>query len=127
MRIKKIEHDFSVCKVKDYSQTDLDAEFCFIGKTDEEKSLVCLTQNVPANTTDREDGWKAFRIEGVLDFALIGILSRISGILTENQISIFAVSTYNTDYVLVKRESYTRAIEVLEKAGYEITENSGSV
>lgn len=127
MKIKKIEHDFSVCKVKDYSQTDLDAEFCFIGKTDEEKSLVCLTQNVPANTTDREDDWKAFRIEGVLDFALIGILSRISGILTENQISIFAVSTYNTDYVLVKKESYTRAIEVLEKAGYEITENSCSV
>ncbi len=126
MKIKKIAHDFSVCKVKDYSQTDLDAEFCFIGKTDEEKSLVCLTQNVPANTIDREDDWKAFRIEGVLDFALIGILSRISGILTENQISIFAVSTYNTDYVLVKKESYTRAIEVLEKAGYEITEQEST-
>ena len=87
---------------------------------------MCLTQNVPANTIDREDDWKAFRIEGVLDFALIGILSRISGILTENQISIFAVSTYNTDYVLVKKESYTRAIEVLEKAGYEIKEQEGT-
>ena len=122
MIIKKIPHEFSVCKVKDYSLVDLDAEFCFIEKTDEEKSLVCLTQNVPANTTDREDGWKAFRIEGVLDFSLIGILSRISGILTENEISIFAVSTFNTDYVLTKKDVYDKAIEVLKNAGYEIAE-----
>ena len=122
MIIKKIPHEFSVCKVEDYSFVNFEAEFCFIEKTDEEKSLVCLTQNVPANTTDREDGWKAFRIEGVLDFALVGILSRISGLLTENEISIFAVSTFNTDYVLTKKEVYDRAIEVLKNAGYEIAE-----
>ena len=122
MIIKKIAHDFSVCKVEDYSLVNFDAEFCFIEKTDEEKSLVCLTQNVPANTTDREDGWKAFRIEGILDFSLIGILSQISAILTENKISIFAVSTFNTDYVLTKKDVYDKAIEVLKNAGYEIAE-----
>ena len=120
MKINRLNHDFSVCKVKDYSLVNMDAEFCFIQKTDEENSLVCLTEDVPANTIEREDGWKAFRIEGVLDFALVGILSRISDILTRNEISIFAVSTYNTDYILIKKENFDKAIDVLAKEGYEI-------
>ena len=95
-------------------------EFCFVGKTDEELSLVCITENVPENTTEREDGWKGFRIQGVLDFSLIGILSKISGILADNKIGIFAVSTYNTDYVLMKAENFDRAMNVLAEAGYEV-------
>lgn len=77
MEIKKINHDFSVCKVADYSLVNLNAEYCFIGKTDEEKSLVCITGDVPANVTQRDDGWKGFRIQGILDFSLIGILSKL--------------------------------------------------
>lgn len=122
MEIKKIEHDFSVCKVTDYSFVNLDAEYCFIGKTDEEKSLVCVTDHVPPNVIQRDDGWKGFRIQGVLDFSLVGILSEIAGILARNGISIFAVSTYNTDYVLIKKENYQRALDLLEEAGYEIAE-----
>ena len=72
----------------------------FIGKTDEEKSLVCITSEVPENTIQRDDGWKAFCIHGVWDFSLIGILAKIATILADNGISIFAVSTYNTDYRL---------------------------
>ena len=98
MEIKKINHDFSVCKVADYSLVNLNAEYCFIGKTDEEKSLVCITGDVPANVTQRDDGWKGFRIQGILDFSLIGILSKIVEILAQNSISIFAISTYNTDW-----------------------------
>lgn len=120
MKIKKITYDFSVCKVVDYSLVNLNAEYCFTGKTDEEKSLVCLTSEVPANVTEQDDGWKAFRIQGTLDFSLIGILAKISGILAEHQIGIFAISTFNTDYILTKKENYDRAIEVLEDAGYEI-------
>lgn len=67
-----------------------------------------------------DKGWKAFRIQGVLDFSLIGILSKISGILADNKIGIFAVSTYNTDYVLTKEENFEKAIEVLENKGYDI-------
>ncbi|MBO4475074.1 MAG: ACT domain-containing protein, partial [Clostridiales bacterium] len=99
---------------------DLQTEFVFVGKTDEELSLVCQTEDVPENTTDRDDGWKAFRIEGVLDFSLVGILSEISGVLAEAKIGIFAVSTYNTDYILVKEENFERAMEALETAGYEV-------
>lgn len=120
MEIKRMDYYFSVCKVADYSLVKLDSEYSFIGKTDEEKSLVCITEDVPSNVTEREDGWMAFRIQGVLDFSMIGILSEISGILAENKIGIFVISTYNTDYVLTKKENYQRALDVLNRAGYKI-------
>jgi hypothetical protein len=120
MKLKIIDAVFSVCKVADYSQVDLNAPFSFIGKTDEENSLVCRVEDVPSNAMIRDDGWKAFRIEGALDFSLIGILSEISGLLAENKIGIFAVSTYNTDYILTKEENFEKALDVLSKAGYEI-------
>ena len=120
MEIKIIDHDFSVCKVADYSLTNLDSEYCFVGKTDEENSLVCITADVPSNTIERDDDWQAFRIRGKLDFSLIGILSGISSILAENKIGIFAVSTYNTDYVLTKKQDFRKALNVLSNAGYKI-------
>lgn len=120
MEIEKIDFNFSVCKVKDYSLVDVEQGFCFIGRTDEEKSLVCITENVPQNTMERDDGWKAFRLQGVLDFSLIGILAKISSLMAENGIGIFAVSTYNTDYILTKTENYSKAIKVLSDAGYQI-------
>ena len=69
MEIKKIHQDFSVCKVMDYSLVKIDAEYSFIGKTDEEKSLVCITSDVPPNVIQRDDGWKGFRIQVILDFS----------------------------------------------------------
>lgn len=120
MKIEKISADLSVCKVENYLEVDLSQEYCFIGKTDEENSLVCLTENVPKNVAVRDDGWKAFRVQGTLDFSLIGILSRISAILADNKIGIFAISTYNTDYILVKAENYNDALSVLANAGYHI-------
>ena len=120
LQLKKLEYDLTVCKVVAATDIDLNKDFYFIGKTDEEISLVCKTEDTPADTTDRDDGWKGFRIEGVLDFSLIGILSKISGILADNKIGIFAVSTYNTDYILVKKENFDKALGVLEKEGYAI-------
>ena len=64
MKLKKINQVFSVCKVKDYSLVNLNAEYSFIGKTDEEKSLVCVTSDVPPNVIQRDDGWKGFCIFG---------------------------------------------------------------
>lgn len=122
MELKVIDAEFSVCKVEDYSLVDMNAEFCFTGKTDEENSLVCPIQDVPSNTTERDDGWRGFRIQGVLDFSLIGILARISDILARNEIGIFAISTFNTDYVLTKKENFEKAINVLKDEGYLIAE-----
>ena len=120
MVLKKIEHKLSVCRVTDISDIDLNTDFYFIGKTDEELSLVCKTEAVPYKTIERDDGWRGFRIQGVLDFMLIGILSKLSGILAEHKIGIFAVSTYNTDYILVKEENFDRAMEALISEGYKV-------
>ena len=120
MKIRKIHQEFSVCQVEDYSLVNLDSKYCFLGKTDKEKSLVCVTSDVPSNTIQRDDGWKAFYIQGILDFSLIGVLSKITTILANNEISIFAISTYNTDYVLIKKENYQRALNILSSAEYEI-------
>lgn len=119
MKIKALLQPFSVCKVKSLSGSLADCEYCFTAKTDEECSLVCPTDKVPTDTLRREDGWRAFRIEGELDFSLVGILAKISTILSENGIGIFAVSTYNTDYIFTKSESFDNALQALGDAGYE--------
>ncbi len=120
MELKKIPYRLTVCKVKDISDIDMDAEIYFIGKTDEELSLVCITENTPSDTIERDDGWRGFRIQGTLDFSLVGILAKISRILADHKISIFAVSTYNTDYVLVKEENFDRALSILEAEGWTL-------
>lgn len=120
MKLKKLSYDLTVCKVKSTTDLDLSREFYFIGKTDEEISLVCKSEDTPEETIERDDSWKGFYIQGILDFSLIGILSKISGILAQNKIGIFAVSTFNTDYILVKSENFERALKVLAEEGYEI-------
>ncbi len=130
MMLQVLPHAFTVCRVDgpDSSGALLSemlapgGEFCFIGKTDEELSVVCPTSYVPPGTVARADGWRAFRIVGVLDFSLVGILAAISGALAAAEIGIFAVSTFNTDYVLVKEEQLSRALEVLAAAGYTISD-----
>ena len=120
MELKKLDDRLTVCRVRDISDIDLGADFYFIARTDEELSLVCRTEDVPQNTAEREDGWRGFRIQGVPGFSLIGILSKLSGILAQHQIGIFAVSTYNTDYILVKEENFERALSVLSSEGYTV-------
>ncbi len=120
MKLKRLEYDLTVCKIADLSDVKTEAAFFFFAKTDEELSLVCRTEDVPANTTAREDGWRGFRIQGELDFSLIGILSKISGVLAAQKIGIFAVSTYNTDYILVKEEKFGQALAALAAAGYAV-------
>ena len=120
MDLKRLPYQFTVCKLKSESDLVPEKDFWFAARTDEEISLVCKTSDCPSGTLERDDGWKGFRIEGVLDFSLIGILSKISGVLADNKIGIFAVSTYNTDYILVKKENFDRAMQVLAEAGYEV-------
>ena len=105
MELKRLEYDLTVCKVEALTDIDMTTGFFFVGKTDDEISLVCKTEDTPIKTTERDDGWKGFRIQGILDFSLIGI---------------FAVSTFNTDYILVKAENFERALSILSEEGYTI-------
>lgn len=121
MELKEIQGDYTVCKISGLSELTKEiqaSQFWFFGKTDEELSLVCETALVPKESMEREDGFRAFRIEGTLDFSLTGILSRLSTVLADHGIGIFAVSTFQTDYILVKKENYKKAMEKLIEAGY---------
>lgn len=122
MELKTLPYNFTVCKLMSVGDLPSGIDFCFTAKTDEEISLVCKTEDVPEKTLVRDDGWKGFRIEGILDFSLIGILSKISAILAENKVGIFAVSTYNTDYIFVKEENFDKAINALKDNGYDVAE-----
>ena len=120
MELKRLDYDFTVCKVASAADLDLGRDFFFIAKTNEEISLVCLTADAPERTVRREDGWKGFRVQGTLDFSLIGVLSKLSGVLADNGVGIFAVSTYDTDYILVKAENFAKASDALSNAGYSV-------
>ncbi|MBS6886940.1 ACT domain-containing protein [Clostridium paraputrificum] len=86
--------------------------FISITRTEDELSIVCIDKNIP-NEIKSEKGWRVLKVEGPLDFSLIGILSEISGILAKEKISIFVVSTFDTDYILVKEENFEKSIKVL--------------
>lgn len=120
MNIEIIDVQFSICKIMEINNIEFDDEFYFLGKTDEEISLVCSSKNVPKNCIEEDKEWRAFRIQGILDFSLLGILSAISTVLTENGISIFVVSTFNTDYILVKETNFKLAMQALEGEGYTL-------
>ncbi|GKU25270.1 ACT domain-containing protein [Clostridium folliculivorans] len=94
-------------------------EFFSITKTTDELSIVCHEGNIPDNINCEKD-WKILKIEGQLDFSLIGILSSISSILANKGISIFAVSTYDTDYILIKNKDIENAVKSLIEERYEI-------
>jgi uncharacterized protein len=89
--------------------------FFSITRTADELSIVCPEKNIPEETQS-EKNWRAFKIDGVLDFSLVGILAQISQVLANAGISIFAISTYNTDYILLKNEKLEEAIDVLRNS-----------
>lgn len=120
MKIKKLSPVFTICKLKAGTAFSPSQPYTFYSVTDEEASLLCPTEFVPKDALRRDDNWRGFRLEGVLDFSLIGILSAISSILAENKIGLFAVSTFNTDYIFVKEHSFERALSLLAENGYEI-------
>ena len=123
LQLQVIPETFSICQVENYKGIDIDQPFVFTGRTDEEKSLVCPVSVVPESTLDRSDGWRMFRICGQLDFSLIGILAELSSVFAKAEIGIFAISTYNTDYVLVKDKDYRKALKALARAGYRVLDS----
>lgn len=120
MVLEVIAQEFAICELTDLSEIDFSDEFCFIGKTDAELSLVCCADRIPQKAVRSDTGWRAFRIQGELEFSLTGILSGIAAILADAGIGIFAISTYRTDYVLTKKESFEKALSALSAAGYSV-------
>jgi hypothetical protein len=97
----------------------LGGEFFSVTHTPDELSIVCEETRIPAGVTV-EKGWRALRVAGPLDFALVGILAQLSSALAAAGVSIFAISTYDTDYILIKEPSLPSALSALRHAGHTI-------
>ncbi len=122
LKLEILKNRYGVCKLE--SGTAIPGwisgkGFFSITGTPEELSLVCEEELIPEGVKS-EKGWRIFKVQGPLDFSLIGILSAISTCLAEAGISIFVVSTYETDYIMVREKGFQQAVTALIKAGYEI-------
>ena len=120
MELEQLNRNFAVCKLESAQDIDFSKAFTFLSITDDEISLVCEERFVPANITAIEKGWKGLKISGMLDFGMIGVIAKIAGLLAEQKISIFVISTFNTDYILLKSEHYEKAIAILRQNEYRI-------
>lgn len=120
MELERLDADLTVCKVASLGEATPKGGLFFLAVTDNEISVVCETRHTPKQTTERTDGWRGLRVSGTMDFSLVGVLARLSGTLAEESIPLFCVSTFDTDYLLVRTPDFERACETLHKAGHTI-------
>ena len=123
MDLNLLNHRLAICRLEPGVRTPEWAisagGFSAITRTAGELSIVSAASTVPPGV-QCEAGWRAFKIAGPLDFALTGILASIAVPLAAAGVSIFAISTYDTDYVLVKENKVEEAVRALEKAGHRV-------
>lgn len=117
MNLRKLSGDFSIARYAPDTPLPplLARDFCSISRTRNEVTIVCETEFLPAGMQKKEDGWVCLEVDGVLDFNMTGILNAITGPLAGAEISIFAVSTFDTDYILLKKTFLKAALQVLAK------------
>jgi uncharacterized protein len=127
MNLEYLPQTFTVCKIAEPAAVNLTAPFSFLSRTDTEVSLVCPSEKAPAQTLAREDGWRALRVQGAMAFTLVGVLSELTGLLARHEIPVFAVSTFDTDYLFVKAEHWARTLDVLRNGGHTVAEATGEI
>lgn len=91
-----------------------------VTRTSDELSVVC-EENLAPEGSEVERNWRALKVQGPLEFSLKGVLSSMLGPLADAGVSVFAVSTYDTDYILLPQYHLAKALEVLELAGHRLT------
>lgn len=122
LTLSVLDETLAICRLdRDASIPEwaLGSSFCSITRTPDELSLVCLETTVPDEVAASR-GWRCIRVDGTLDFSLTGILAGLARPLADAGISIFAVSTYDTDYLLVEATNLARSVVVLEGSGYVV-------
>ena len=120
-RLSLLEGRFAVCRLPACAPWPVPrpGPLLSITRTAEETSVVCLRENAPRGARV-EDGWRALKLEGPIPFAEIGVLSALSGSLAGAGLSLFAISTFDTDYLLVKEGDLAAAVAALQKAGFGV-------
>ena len=122
LRIALLPHPLAVCRLAPDAPVPpwVRGAFTSVTRTDEELSVVCDDEAVPEDV-QAERGWRVLKVEGPIPFEMTGVAAALVGPLAEARISVFLLATYDTDYLLLKEESFARAVEVLRAAGHETT------
>jgi hypothetical protein len=124
LNLTVIEGTFAVCRVGPEAGVPdwaMGSNFFSVTRSPEELSIVCRAENVPADI-QAEGDWRALKVHGILDFSMTGILNSLVAPLAEADIPLFAISTYNTDYILVRSGRLADAVTRLAAAGHYIME-----
>lgn len=124
MKLRLYQNYYAIAKlaaIPDTLHTQLQHSIYSLTVTHDEISLVCESERVPMGVVTLDDDWRLMQIDGELDLSMIGIIASISKVLAEHSISIFVISSYNTDYILVRDKHCEQACEKLKAAGYLIT------
>jgi len=122
MILEKIPSEFSICKVDTVDEHLLNTPYTFFSRTDNELSLICLTENVPAHTNIVEHGWRCFRIAEDASFEKYGMIAYLTQIIANEKTGVLVVATFDTDYLFVKSEKYVSVCEALERDGCKFLE-----
>ncbi len=119
IKIKVFPEVLGICRLGSSEAIPHWAEGAFLSvtRTFDELTIVCREKSIP-ETVKSEKGWRYFRIDQILDFSMVGVLSSLSRVLARRNISIFVVSTYDTDYILVKEQDLAKAVTALKQADY---------
>jgi len=117
MNLIIVPGSFAVCRFSGEVDAHGLAQPWFLAQTEDEVSLVCHSEGIPAGASTVEDGWALFRVAETLEFSLVGVIAQISRVLADAEIPVFVVSTFLTDYVLVKTDRLPDAIAALTKDG----------
>jgi hypothetical protein len=121
-----LPQDFAVCKLGPEAAIPpwaTGGEFFSITHTADELSVVCRQDSVPAGICCDRD-WRCLRVAGAMPFSIVGVVAALTAALAEAGISVFVVSTFDTDYLLAKQKDWANALEALRRAGYTIREFS---
>jgi hypothetical protein len=113
---------FAICRLEPDSEIPRWActgDFFSVTRTAEELSIVCPQQNVPAGIR-HEGNWRCLGVKGPLDFGLTGILACLSMVLAQVGVGVFSLSTFDTDYLLVKDGEVAQATRALSEAGHHV-------
>ncbi len=122
LRLSLFTHKYAVCQFhpdKHIPYWALLGDFVSLTRTHEELSIVCQQDNVPGDI-EAERGWRCVQVHGAFDFSVAGVHASLAIPLAEADISVLAIATYATDYLLLKEENVERALQVLEQAGHFI-------
>ena len=122
LRIAVLPHRLAVCRLSSDAPLPswIRGAFTSVTRTDEELSIVCDDEAVPPDV-QAERGWRLLKVQGPIPFEVTGVAAALIAPLADAHISVFLLATYDTDYLLLKEESFARALEVLRAAGHTVT------